>query len=140
MAQSRAQWSKVNSPSMTENELSKIVVGLCLKIHKTLGPGLLESVYEEVLCYELSKLDLRFNRQRGIVVEYEGMKMDLGFRADIIIEDKLIVELKSVEAIAPVHPKILLTYLRLTNIKLGLLVNFNMELMKDGIKRIVNNL
>jgi GxxExxY protein len=125
---------------MTENELSKIVVGLCLKIHKTLGPGLLESVYEEVLCYELSKLDLRFNRQRGIVVEYEGMKMDLGFRADIIIEDKLIVELKSVEAIAPVHPKILLTYLRLTNIKLGLLVNFNVELMKDGIKRIVNNL
>lgn len=125
---------------MTENELSKIVVGLCLKIHKTLGPGLLESVYEEVLCYELSTLGLRFNRQQGIVVVYEGMKMDLGFRADIIIEDKLIVELKSVEAIAPVHPKIVLTYLRLTNIKLGLLVNFNVELMKNGIKRIVNNL
>ncbi len=125
---------------MTENELSKIVVGLCLKIHKTLGPGLLESVYEEVLCFELAKAGLNFTRQQGIIVEYEGMKMDLGFRADIIVEDKLIVELKSVETIAPVHPKIVLTYLRLTNIKLGLLVNFNVELMKDGIKRIVNNL
>ena len=125
---------------MTENELSKIVVGLCLKIHKVLGPGLLESVYEEVLCYELTKLGLNFRRQHGIIVEYEGIKMDLGFRADIIVEDKLIVELKSVEALAPVHHKILLTYLRLTNIKLGLLVNFNVELIKDGIKRIVNNL
>lgn len=125
---------------MTENELSKIVVGLCLKIHKTLGPGLLESVYEEVLCYELAKQGLKFHRQRGIIVEYEGIKMDLGFRADILIEDKLIVELKSVEAIAPVHHKVLLTYLRLTNLKLGLLINFNVELIKDGIKRIVNNL
>ena len=78
---------------MTENELAKIVVGLCLKIHKVLGPGLLESVYEEVLCFELSKLGLKLNRQQGIVVMYEGIKMDLGFRADIIIEDKLIVEL-----------------------------------------------
>lgn len=125
---------------MTENELSKLVVGLCLKIHKTLGPGLLESVYEEVLCYELTKLGLNFKRQQGIIVEYEGIKMDPGFFADIIVEEKLIVELKSVEAIAPVHPKILLTYLRLTNIRLGLLVNFNVELMKDGIKRVVNNL
>lgn len=125
---------------MTENELSKLVVGLCLKIHKTLGPGLLESVYEEVLCYELTKLGLNFKRQQGIIVEYEGIKMDPGFFADIIVEDKLIVELKSVEAIAPVRPKILLTYLRLTNIRLGLLVNFNVELMKDGIKRVVNNL
>lgn len=125
---------------MTENELAKIIVGLCLKIHKILGPGLLESVYEEVLCYELAKLELKFNRQQGIVVIYEDIKMDLGFRADIIIEDKLIVELKSVESIAPVHPKILLTYLRLTDKKLGLLINFNVELIKDGIKRIVNNL
>jgi len=125
---------------MTENELAKIVVGLCLKIHKVLGPGLLESVYEEVLCFELSKLGLKLNRQQGIVVMYEGIKMDLGFRADMIIEDKLIVELKSIETIAPVHSKIVLTYLRLTNKKLGLLINFNVELIKDGIKRIVNNL
>lgn len=101
---------------------------------------MLESVYEEVLCYELTKLELKFKRQQGIIVEYEGIKMDLGFRADIIIEDKIIVELKSIEAVAPVHHKILLTYLRLTNIKLGLLVNFNVELIRDGINRIVNNL
>ena len=125
---------------MSENELAKIVVDLSLKIHRALGPGLLESVYEEVLSYELAKSGLKFNRQQGIVVVYEGIKMDLGFRADIIIEDKLIIELKSVESIAPVHSKILLTYLRLTNKKLGLLVNFNVELIKDGIKRIVNNL
>ena len=125
---------------MTENELAKIVVELCLKIHRALGPGLLESVYEEVLCYELTKLRLNFKRQQGIAVVYEDIKMDLGFRADIIIEDKLIVELKSLEMVAPVHYKILLTYLRLTNKKLGLLVNFNVELIKDGIKRFVNNL
>ena len=93
-----------------------------------------------MLCYELTKLGLNFKRQQGIAVVYEDIKMDLGFGADIIIEDKLIVELKSVEMVAPVHYKILLTYLRLTNKKLGLLVNFNVELIKDGIKRIVNNL
>jgi GxxExxY protein len=125
---------------MTENELAKIVVELCLKIHRALGPGLLESVYEEVLCFELTKMNLNFKRQQAIAVVYEGIKMDLGFRADIIIEDKLIVELKSVEMLTPVHHKILLTYLRLTNKKLGLLVNFNVELIKDGIKRIVNSL
>ena len=97
-------------------------------------------MYEEVLCYELTKLGLNFKRQLGIAVVYEDIKMDLGFRADIIIEDKLIVELKSLEMVAPVHYKILLTYLRLTNKKPGLLVNFNVELIKDGIKRIVNNL
>ena len=125
---------------MTENELAKIVVELCLKIHRTLGPGLLESVYEEILCYELTKLGLNFKRQQAIAVVYEGIKMDLGFRADIIIEDKLIVELKSIEMVAPVHYKILLTYLKLTKLKLGLMVNFNVELMKDGIKRIVDGL
>jgi GxxExxY protein len=125
---------------MTENELAKIVVGLCLKIHRQLGPGLLESVYEEVLCYELVRSGLKFNRQQGIGVIYENIKMDLGFRADIVVEDKVIIELKSVEAIAPVHSKIVLTYLRLTDKKLGLLINFNVELIKNGIKRIVNNL
>jgi GxxExxY protein len=95
---------------MTENELAKIVVGLCLKIHRALGPGLLESVYEEVLCYELAKSGLKYIRQQGIAVVYDGIKMDLGFRADLIIEDKLIIELKSIETIAPVHPKVLLTY------------------------------
>jgi GxxExxY protein len=113
---------------------------LSLKIHKTLGPGLLESVYEEVMCYEFEKLGLRHKRQRGIAVMYEDIKMNLGFRADITLEDKLIIELKSVEAVAPVHARILLTYLWLTDKKLGLLINFNVELIKDGIKRIVNNL
>ena len=125
---------------MTENELAKIIVELCLKIHKILGPGLLESVYEEVLCYELKKLGIRFKRQQGIPVIYESINMDLGFRADIIIEDKLIIELKSSEGVDPVHYKRLLTYLRITNMKLGLMVNFNVELIKYGIKRVVNNL
>jgi GxxExxY protein len=124
----------------TENELAKIVVDLCLKIHRTLGPGLLESVYEEVLCYELKKLGLRFTRQQVIAVVYEGITMDLGFRTDVIVEDKLIVELKSVETVAPVHYKILLTYLRLTDKRLGLMVNFNEVLIRDGIRRVVNDL
>jgi GxxExxY protein len=125
---------------MSENELAKIVVNLCLKIHRELGPGLLESIYEEVLCFELAVLGLKFTRQQGIVVKYQGLRMDLGFRADIIVEDKLILELKSVEMIAPVHSKILLSYLRLTNKKLGLLINFNVDLIKNGIKRVVNHL
>jgi GxxExxY protein len=125
---------------MTENEIAKILVNIFYKVHSTLGPGLLESVYEEVICYELDKLDIKYKRQQGIAVLYEGVKMDIGFRADIIVENKVIIEIKSIEAIAPVHHKTLLTYLKLTNIKLGLLVNFNVDLIKDGITRIVNNL
>ena len=125
---------------MNENEISKIVVDCCFKVHTELGPGLLESVYEEVLSYELIKRGLNLERQRGIPVVYDNIKMELGFRADIIVENKVIIELKSIEAIAPVHTNQLLTYLKLTGIKLGLLVNFNEALIKDGIKRIVNNL
>ena len=125
---------------MTENELSKIVVDCCYKIHTTLGPGLFESVYEEVLVYELKSRKINYERQLDIPVEYQGLKMTIGFRADIIVEKKLIVELKSVEKILPVHKKQLLTYLKLTKLKLGLLVNFNEALIKDGITRIVNNL
>lgn len=130
----------LNEQSMTENELSKIIVDSCYKIHSTLGPGLLESVYEETLTYELIKRDLFVKRQQGIAVIYEEVKMDLGFRADLIVEDKVLIEIKSVENIAPVHPKQVLTYLRLTGIKLGLLVNFNEALIKNGIQRIVNGL
>lgn len=125
---------------MTENELAKIVVELCLKIHKTLGPGLLESVYEEVLVYDLKKLGLNALRQVTIAIEYDGIKMDLGFRADILLEDKIIIELKSIDVIHPVHKKQLLTYLKLSKKKLGLLVNFNVELIKDGISRIANGI
>jgi len=125
---------------MQENEISKIVVDCAFKIHNELGPGLLESVYEEVLSYELIKRNLNIERQKGIPVIYDNLKMELGFRADIIIENKVIIELKSVDAIAPVHSKQLLTYLKLTGCKLGLLINFNEALIKNGIKRIVNNL
>lgn len=125
---------------MTENEVSKILVNIFLKVHRTLGSGLLESVYEAAICYELDRAKITYKRQADIAVSYENIKLDLGFRADIIVEEKVIVELKSVESIMSVHPKQLLTYLKLTNIKLGLLVNFNVVLIKDGITRIVNNL
>lgn len=125
---------------MNENDISKIIVDCCFKIHKQLGSGLLESVYEEILSYELLKCGLKIERQKGIPVVYDDLKMELGFRADIIVENKIIIELKSIEAIAPVHSKQLLTYLKLTGLKLGLLINFNEALLKDGIKRIVNNL
>ncbi len=125
---------------MTENEIAKIVVNTAFQIHSNLGPGLLESVYEEIMVYELLKQDLRVDRQRGIPVVWNELKMELGFRADIIVENKVIIELKSIESISPVHPKILLTYLKLTNLKLGLLINFNESLIKDGITRVVNNL
>ena len=125
---------------MDENGLSIIMVDKCLKIHRALGPGLLESVYEEVLSYELKKNGLRCDRQVGIPIFYEDIKMELGFKADLIIEEKVIIELKSVENILPVHKKQLLTYLKLTGMKLGLLVNYNVELIKDGITRVVNKL
>ena len=125
---------------MSENEIAAIVVDSCLKIHKLLGPGLFESVYEEVLSYELMKKKLKIDRQVGIPVIYEEVKMEVGFRADIIVENKVIIELKSVETVLPVHKKQLLTYLKLTGLKLGLLINFNEALLKNGIVRIVNKL
>ena len=125
---------------MTENEISKVVVDLCFKIHKQYGPGLFESVYEELLCYELSKSDVSFKRQHPVPLVHENVKMEAGFRADVIVMDKVIVELKSVELLADLHYKQVQTYLKLTGCKLGLLINFNVALIKDGIHRIVNNL
>ncbi len=125
---------------MHENELSKIIVNAAFKIHTTLGPGLLESVYESVLAYELEKRGCQITAQQPIPVVYQSVKLDVGFRADLIINQKVIIEVKSIEALAPVHAKQFRTYLRLTNLHLGLLINFNVELIKDGIKRIVNNL
>ncbi|MBE0569977.1 MAG: GxxExxY protein [Ignavibacteriaceae bacterium] len=125
---------------MTENEIAKIVVDCCFKIHTTLGPGLFESVYEKALIYELEKRGLNFEQQKGIPVYYDNVKMEMGFRADIIVENKVILELKSQEVLAPVHSKQLLTYLRVTGLKLGLLINFGEALIKNGIHRIVNNL
>lgn len=125
---------------MNENEISKEVINCCVKIHRHLGPGLLESVYEATLYYELSKLGIFAQTQVPIPVYNENNKLEIGFRADIIVEKKVIIEIKSVETIAPVHKKQLLTYLRLSNLKLGLLINFNVELLKEGITRVVNKL
>jgi GxxExxY protein len=125
---------------MTENEIAKEVVDAAFKIHTTLGPGLLESVYEAVLAYELKQRGLQVERQRAIPVIYEAVHLEEGFRADLIVGGKVIIELKSVEIIAPVHKKQLLTYLRLTGLKLGLLINFGDEVIKTGITRIVNGL
>ena len=121
-------------------KLQKQIVDVAFKIHTTFGPGLLESVYETVMAYALQKRRLRVVRQQAIPVVYESIRMDLGFRADLIVENKVVIEIKSVESIAPVHKKQLLTYLRLTDKKLGLLINFNVELIKDGITRVVNGL
>jgi GxxExxY protein len=125
---------------MSENEISGVVMDLCIAIHRKYGPGLFESVYEEILCYELQKSGIEFRRQQGIPVVHEEIRMEVGFRADIIIENKVILELKSVKALEEVHYKQVLTYLKLTNLKLGMLINFNVPLIKDGIHRIVNRL
>src|ERR1700685_296015 len=125
---------------MTENAIAKEIVDAAFRIHTTLGPGLLESVYATVLAYELDRRGLRTVRQQSIPVVYENVRIDTGFRADLIVEDKVIVEVKSVELLAPVHRKQLLTYLRLADKRLGLLINFQVALIKDGIARIVNGL
>jgi GxxExxY protein len=125
---------------MTENAIAQQIVDAAFRIHTTLGPGLLESVYDAVLAYELGRRGLRTAHQQPIPVVYEGIRIDAGFRADLIVEDQVIVEIKSVEVLAPVHKKQLLTYLRLADKRLGLLINFNVVLIKDGITRIVNGL
>ena len=125
---------------MTENEIATQVVDAAFKIHTTLGPGLLESVYEAVLAAELTKRGLGVVREQAIPVDYEGVRLEVGYRADLIVEGQLIIEVKSVEALAPVHKKQLLTYLRLADKRLGLLLNFDTELIKNGIVRVVNRL
>ncbi|MGZ0015112.1 GxxExxY protein [Yeosuana sp. AK3] len=123
-----------------ENDLASIIVDCCYHIHVSLGPGLLESVYEEILYSELTDIGLKVERQKALPVIWKNKKLDLGFRTDLIVENKVIIEIKSVLEIHPVHPKQLLTYLKLTNLKLGLLINFNSPLIKTGITRIVNGL
>ena len=125
---------------MTENAIATLIVDAAFKIHKTLGPGLLESVYQSILAHELQKRGLRVNQQVGVPVHYEGIKLEVGYRIDLLVAGKVIIEVKSVEQLAPIHKKQLLTYLRLMNLRLGLLINFNVELIKDGIQRVVNGL
>jgi GxxExxY protein len=120
---------------MTENELATIAVDIAFKIHRTLGPGLLESIYEAAYVHELSKRNIGFTRQSEIEVFYDDVVLDVGFRADIIMEGKLLVEIKSLEHLEKVHHKTVLTYLKVSGIKLGLLINFKVNLIKEGIHR-----
>ena len=123
---------------MTENEISKTVFESALKVHRSLGPGLLESAYEEYLFYELKKLNLSVEKQKALPLIYEDVKLDVGYRIDIIVENKFIIEIKSVVELNDVHLAQLLTYLKLSNCKLGLLINFNVRLLKEGVRRVVN--
>jgi GxxExxY protein len=125
---------------VTENELSKVVVDAAFQIHKTLGPGLLETVYQKILAHELRQKGLEVEEEVPLPVVWDDMKMDIGFRVDMYVNRRLIVELKSVERVIPVHKKTLLTYLRLADCRLGLLLNFGEELMKTGISRIANGM
>ena len=123
-----------------ENELSNKIIGAAIEVHRTLGPGLLESTYEECLCRELSLNGLSFERQKPLPIRYKGVYLDCGYRLDLVIENCVMVELKSIENLLPIHEAQLLTYLKLTGLKLGLLINFNVPILKDGIKRMVNKL
>lgn len=125
---------------MSENGISKVVLDECFAIHQELGPGLLETVYEVVLAKAFEARGLRVERQVPVAIEFRGLRFDEGLRADLIVEGKVLIELKSVEALKPVHGKQVLTYLRLTGIELGLLINFGEELLKSGIKRVANGL
>ena len=125
---------------MTENQLSNIVIGCAIKVHSALGPGLLESAYQECLFYELRRAGLGVEKQKPLPLVYESVKLECGYRVDLLVEGKLIIEIKSVEALTDVHFAQVLTYLKLSNCRLALLINFNVVQLKQGIKRVVNNL
>ena len=125
---------------MTENEIAYKIVGASLELHKTVGPGLLESAYEVALAYDLRNLGLDVKQQVSMPFSYKEINLEVGYRVDLIVENKVLIELKSVENLLPVHFAQTLTYLKLSNLKLGLLINFNTKLIKNGIHRIVNNL
>ena len=121
-----------------ENEISGKIIGAAIEVHKHLGPGLLESAYEECLCCELGLRGIKFQRQVALPLNYKCIKLDCGYRMDLLVEDKVVVELKTVEAIAPIHEAQMLTYLKLRKIRLGLIINFNVRLLVEGIRRLVN--
>ena len=125
---------------MTENEISYKIIGAAIELHKNLGPGLLESVYENALAYDLNEIGIKVRQQVPMPFVYKEVKQDVGYRIDLLVEDKVIVEIKSLEALAPVHFAQTLTYLKLSELKLGLLININCKVLKDNIHRIVNNL
>jgi GxxExxY protein len=123
---------------MNINELTGAVIGASIEVHKVLGPGLLESTYEECLCHELQLRNISFERQKSLPVEYKGVRLDCGYRLDVVVEDAVILELKACDRLEPIHQAQLLTYLKLANLSVGLLLNFNVPVMKDGILRVVN--
>ena len=125
---------------MTENEISYKIIGAAINVHKSIGPGLLEQAYESALAYELQEIDLNVQQQKSMPFVYKDVHQDIGYRIDLMVNNKVIVEIKSVESLAPVHYAQTLTYLRLSNLKLALLINFNSKILKNSIHRIVNNL
>ncbi len=122
---------------MTDNEITHEIFGAAMEVHKRLGPSLLESAYEECLSHELHIRNLRVERQRGVPVVYKEVKLECGYRLDLLVEGRIVVELKSVEGLAPIHEAIILTYLRLSGHKIGLLINFNVTVLKDGVRRFI---
>ena len=122
---------------MTDNEITREIIGAAIEVHRLLGPGLLESAYEECLSRELALRNLRVEKQKPIPIVYKDVKLECGYRIDLLVESRIIVELKSVEALAPIHEAIILTYIRLSERRLGLLINFNVAVLKDGIKRYI---
>ncbi len=135
-----AESAEMRGDDMHENDIGERLIGCAIKVHRTLGPGLLESAYEACLGYELQKAELRFRRQVGLPIEYDGLKIDAGYRLDFLIENKVVAELKSIERLSPIHVAQLLTYLRLGDFKLGYVFNFNVIELRSGIKRVVNGL
>jgi hypothetical protein len=128
-----------DAEAQRKDPISEAVIGFCIRIHRELGPGLLENAYEECLCYELSKAGIRFERQKPLPLAYESVRLDCGYRIDLVIEDRLILELKTVDLLLPIHEAQLLTYLKLSRIPVGLLINFNVPVLIQGVKRLVNN-
>ncbi|HEY1424527.1 MAG TPA: GxxExxY protein [Candidatus Acidoferrum sp.] len=122
---------------MSDAELTPSIIGAAIEIHKLLGPGLLESAYEECLCHELAIRGIRFEKQKPIPLVYKGVKLDCGFRLDLLVEGRVVVELKSIDGLGPIHEAVILTYLRLSQHELGLLINFNVPVLKDGIRRFI---
>ena len=125
---------------MTENELSNIIIGFAIEVHKSLGPGLLENAYKECLYYKIMQTGFKVEKEKPMPLIFEEVKLDCGYRIDILVENKVVIEVKSVEALNDIHLAQTLTYLKLGKFKLGLLINFNELLLKDGIKRVVNKL
>ena len=132
------QFEVVEGDEPPKDLLTERIIGAAIEVHRHLGPGLLESIYEECLCYELSQAGLRYQRQVHLPIDYKGIKLDAAYKVDLVVEDSVVVEIKATEGTAPVHCAQLLTYLRASNKQVGLLINFNVPVLKNGLKRIVN--